>query len=309
MDPADSVQQALSHQGALLGSHEQLFRALAESNQSFSAHVTSLCQQMSHLASSVLKVATCQDEATSTQVALQPRDSHVSDPEPFYGDLEKCQGFVLQCGLIFRQRPLSFSTDAAKINYVVGLMRGRALAWIEAMSSNLDIGLWTFNDFEVRLRAVFDHPSHRGNASSRLLSLRQGNRSVADYSVDFWTLAADSGWNDAALQGIFIKGLNEQLKDELAARDEPADLPSLVSLAIRLDNRLHERRQERSTHSPGLVSSSSRSVRPSPTGVAAQSGGTDSSPARPGEEPMQPCPAHSGGTSPSDPGWGVPVLW
>jgi len=43
---------------------------------------------------------------------------------------------------------------------------GKALAWVEAMSSNLDIGLWTFKDSETHLRAVFDHPNHRGKAGS-----------------------------------------------------------------------------------------------------------------------------------------------
>ena len=94
MDPADLVQQALSHQGAVLGSHEQLIRALTESNQCLSAHVASLSQQVSHLATSVQTVATCPAMATHTQAAPQPRESHVSDPEPFYGDLEKC----LKCG-------------------------------------------------------------------------------------------------------------------------------------------------------------------------------------------------------------------
>jgi len=108
MDPANLVQEALSHQGTLLGSHKQLLRALADSNQSHSAHalVTPLSQQMAHLASSVLKVATAQEEATPSQAARQPTDCHVRDPEPFYGDLEKCRGFLLQCGLIFHQRPL-----------------------------------------------------------------------------------------------------------------------------------------------------------------------------------------------------------
>lgn len=51
---------------------------------------------------------------------------------------------------------------------------------------------------------------------------------VADYSVDFWTLAADAKWNDSTLKAIFSKGLNEQLKDHLAAHDEPAYLHSFV---------------------------------------------------------------------------------
>lgn len=53
-------------------------------------------------------------------------------------------------------------------------------------------------------------------------------------------LAADSQWNDTALQSVFFSGLNELLKDELVSRDDPKDFDTLVSLAIRIDNSLCE---------------------------------------------------------------------
>jgi len=71
-------------------------------------------------------------------------------------------------------------------------------------------------------------------------------RRVADFSVEFKTLAADAGWDDSALRGTFLNGLYEPLQDEIAARDKPADFKTLVSLAIRLDNRLQGRRSQRS---------------------------------------------------------------
>uniref|UniRef100_A0AAY5KLT4 DUF4939 domain-containing protein n=1 Tax=Esox lucius TaxID=8010 RepID=A0AAY5KLT4_ESOLU len=90
----------------------------------------------------------------------------VTAPEPFAGELNKCRGFLLQCGLVYRQKPQSFATDSSKVHYALGLLRGRALVWAEAVY-------------------------------------------------------------------------------ELAARDEPADLYSLVSLAIKIDNRLREETGER----------------------------------------------------------------
>lgn len=71
----------------------------------------------------------------------------------------------------------------------------------------------------------------------------QENRSVADYSVEFWTLAADARWNEPALQAVFLQGLGERLQEELMLRDESRDLNSLVTLAILLDNRLRARHQ------------------------------------------------------------------
>lgn len=134
--------------------------------------------------------------------------------------------------MVFLQRPLSFSSDAAKIHYVLGLLRGRALALAEAVSSSVNFSSLLFRDFKSRLKAVFDHPSHSGDASKRLLSLRQGSRSVANYSVDFWT-PADAKWDDTALQAVFTEGLNEQLKDLLAMHDEPTKLHALISQAIK----------------------------------------------------------------------------
>ncbi|KAF7640739.1 hypothetical protein LDENG_00018860, partial [Lucifuga dentata] len=93
------------------------------------------------------------------------------------------------------------------------------------------------------MKKVFDHPVQGKDAAKRLLSLRQGSRSVAEYSIDFRVLAAESGWNEEALQGAYLQGLTEKIKDELAARDDTNSLDSLISLSIRLDNRLRERRR------------------------------------------------------------------
>ena len=115
----------------------------------------------------------------------------MSDPEPFDGNLDLCRGFLLQCGLVFAQRPASFFSDASKTRYVLGLLRGRALAWAEAASSHEDFCSLPFAEFKAKLSTVFDHPNYGGDAAARLLKLKQGTRAVADYAVEFWTLAAE----------------------------------------------------------------------------------------------------------------------
>ena len=64
---------------------------------------------------------------------------------------------------------------------------------------------------------------------------------MADYAVDFHMLAADGTWNPEAL---FLHGLSEDVK-ELAAREPPTDLDSLIALTIRIDGRLREHRREK----------------------------------------------------------------
>lgn len=243
---SSTVQHALSHQGNLLGQHEQLIRALVESNQSMALHISNLAAQISNLTTAAITPATSNPPPVTTPC----RDFPITDPEPFHGEVEKCRGFIFQCSKVFRQRPQSFSSDVTKINYVLSLLRGKALTWAEALSSSVDYDSLSFGVFSEQLSVVFDHTDYSGSADNRLLRIQQGNRTVADYSIEFRTLAAEARWDEAALRAVFVKGLKEQLKDELAARDVPADLQSLIDLVSRLDSRLRERRAERGQRPP-----------------------------------------------------------
>lgn len=77
-----------------------------------------------------------------------------------------------------------------------------------------------------------------------------------------------------------MEGLSERLRDKLAAREKPADLPSLVSVTIRLEKRLHETWQEKVIYSfsPAWLKPSSASI---PSGTARPT------PALSAEEPIQ----------------------
>lgn len=78
---------------------------------------------------------------------------------------------------------------------------------------------------------VFDHPVLGKDAAKCLLIL-----SVAEYSVEFQTLAANLGWNDESLQGVLLNALSDPVQDDFAVRDNHNNLDSLISLATSLDN-------------------------------------------------------------------------
>ena len=67
--------------------------------------------------------------------------------------------------------------------------------------------------------------------------------SASQYALDFPILAAECGWDQVALQGLFLKGLSEEIKEELAARDESTSLEEHIKLATRQDNRLMEKQR------------------------------------------------------------------
>lgn len=98
-----------------------------------------------------------------------------------------------------------------------------------------------------QLKTTFVHAVSEASIARKLLNLRQGRRSVADYLIDFRTAAATAGWSDRALQAVYLQSLNETMKDQLAYRDEPATFEELASLTLRIDNRLRERERERSS--------------------------------------------------------------
>ena len=116
----------------------------------------------------------------------------------------------------------------------------KALEWATASWSQ--IHRLSYAQFIKEFKIVFDHP-YEGKISGELLSkLHQGNRSVVEYSLEFRTLAASSGWNEAALLVTFRQGLNAEILSEIASKDDDLTLDQLITLAIKLDHLLHHRK-------------------------------------------------------------------
>ncbi len=76
------------------------------------------------------------------------------------------------------------------------------------------------------------------------MELRQGERTVTDYSIEFRTLAAECGWNSEAQWDMFLYGLSDVIKDEIYSLDLPTGVDKLIDLAIRVDTRLRRRGQQ-----------------------------------------------------------------
>lgn len=66
--------------------------------------------------------------------------------------------------------------------------------------------------------------------NGRAQSLRQGSRPLADYAIDFRTLAYLSDWNSAALCDAFRSGFAPYIKDELVSFDLLHSLDRLIEL-------------------------------------------------------------------------------
>ena len=89
----------------------------------------------------------------------------------------------------------------------------------------------------MALTRTFDPVCSSREKAQELSTLKQGNDSVCDHAIHFRTLVAESGWNNAALYDIFLKGLSPDIEDLLVPLDLPMSLDTLIALAIHTDNR------------------------------------------------------------------------
>ena len=65
--------------------------------------------------------------------------------------------------------------------------------------------------------------------------------------AEFRKLEARVDWDDAAKKARFYEGLKNYIKDAMLQVDPPKTLIKLIELAIRIDNRYHERTMEKQT--------------------------------------------------------------
>jgi hypothetical protein len=162
-------------------------------------------------------------------------------PQRYDGNPGGCRGFLTQCDLAFELQPSSYPGDRSRIAYLITLATDKALTWATAIWGQQGAICSNYSDFKEEMLRVFDRSLVGQEAAKRLLRLRQGPGSAADYAITFRTLAADSGWDEQALISVFYDGLSDALKDGLATVETPNDFETLVSLAFQLGNRLGER--------------------------------------------------------------------
>uniref|UniRef100_A0A803KC65 CCHC-type domain-containing protein n=1 Tax=Xenopus tropicalis TaxID=8364 RepID=A0A803KC65_XENTR len=181
--------------------------------------------------------------APSASVLLS--EPKIPSPLRYGGDPETCRGFLNQCKIHFELFPHRYPNEKSKVAFIIALLFGKALAWASPLWERDDPLVNNAATFLSTFQQIFDAPGRKVNASARLLRITQGSRAASDYAIDFRTLAAETSWNNEALIAAFWHGLNDSLKDELAARDLPSLFEDLVSLVINIDTRLRERQLQR----------------------------------------------------------------
>ncbi|XP_023814319.2 uncharacterized protein LOC111947905 [Oryzias latipes] len=181
-DPADPVglRHAITLQGNLLSSQADALTQMSTAQQDLFRRINSISQTLFELTSqssspaAAAQVPSSGNNPTSSS-AFVPENVRLQ-PEPFYGNVETCGGFLLQCQLIFQQAPRYYQADHSRISLIVNSLRSKALQWAQAFLATHPITHLPFDRFIGEFRLVFDQPRKQEEATRRLLSLKQGNR-------------------------------------------------------------------------------------------------------------------------------------
>ena len=170
-------------------------------------------------------------------------------PEKFDGNISKCKKFISSIENIFALQPARYSTANIQTRFIGSLLTGDALTWFSGVLENNPALLLDYNAFKCELKNLFDDPHAQRHACTALKRLRQGKFSVTSYSARFRHLAFQTGFNDVAKMDIFRCGLNDEVKDVLSTSlEDSEDLEALIKLAVKIDQRLHDRRLEKQSN-------------------------------------------------------------
>ena len=202
-----------------------------------------------------------QAPTTSSNEAKEPR---VSLPKKFNYTRSKFQGFVNQVQLITILQPQRYPTDATHVGLVGTLLTGQALSWFAPLFEKNVAILGNFEAFLGAFSEAFGEHDKIRSATTKIRSLRQGTRSASNYGSEFRQLACDINWDELALISQFYSNLQDGVKDLLLTLPDPSTLDEAINQAVKCDNRLFKRRQDKriwtTPHQPSEYSASSTSA-------------------------------------------------
>uniref|UniRef100_L7J7G5 Retrotransposon gag domain-containing protein n=2 Tax=Pyricularia oryzae TaxID=318829 RepID=L7J7G5_PYRO1 len=178
-------------------------------------------------------------------------------PNPFDGTPGTLQGFLTGTRAYLHFNEDSFENNSDKVAYAASLLKGDALAWFEpTLRDFLDYKeehnrraetnriFDDYDNFKDNLKEVFGNPDKERTAERKLSRLTQ-IKSASRYASEFRQITSKLAWGKDALMARFYQGLKNEVKDELIKEERPQLLSEYVKLAVKIDNRIYERKLEK----------------------------------------------------------------
>lgn len=165
----------------------------------------------------------------SLMAAFSSSAIRFSSPEQFSSEPGDFHPFLAQCEQHFEFQAVAFPSGGAGVAYIISYFSGGAKAWAMAKWTCRSATCNSFPLFTETFKQIFQSATPGWEAVKALVELCQGKRSVLDYTIEFCTFAADSGWNQPAFVDVFSNGLTETIKDHLIPLNLPLELNALIS--------------------------------------------------------------------------------
>ena len=183
--------------------------------------------------------------ATATSSQQTPKEPRIVLPEKFDETRSKFRDFVNHIRLIFCLQAQRYPTAEIQIGLIGGLLTRAAFSWFLPLLEKNSPLLTDLDAFLVEFTNAFGETDRAHTTTTKLRSLQQRPRAASVYVAKFRQLACDVDWDDNALISAFRWGLRDDVKDLLLNLPDPTSLSEAITQAVRCDNRLFERRQER----------------------------------------------------------------
>jgi Retrotransposon gag protein/Zinc knuckle len=200
------------------------------------------------------------------------RSVKAADPDKFSGDRGETEGFIRALKLAVAVRPGSFPDERTKLLYALSFMTGgSAQIWAHNETEAILNGtssIMTFEDFTKRVEEAFGDPDRASTARTKLHNLKMtSNMSADEYTAQFEILAGRTGFNDAALEDAYIRGLPATILDKIHSQPSlPTNLKAWKESTCQIDRnyrRLLEIKRAQAPH----ISSRPTPFRPTPSRI------------------------------------------
>jgi hypothetical protein len=179
---------------------------------------------------------------------IRVREIPINRPTPFTGDRTKARAFLQQCQGYLQLNETTFSTDAAKIAFVLSYLTDHeALKWKETYLDKITDadGIFNYPTSKEFLRAFttyFKPINQAVEANNKLVTMKQGKRTVDEYVADFRLIASVAGMTDITdadnlhLINYFRRGLHPAIAKKIALSDNvPTTMQGWAEKAVQYD--------------------------------------------------------------------------
>jgi hypothetical protein len=146
-------------------------------------------------------------------------------PTNFHGAQELTTKFLQEVKMYMRANAEIYNTKEKKVLFALSFMNGGvAGSWKQRKTAAyLKAGNFgTFDKFKQAVQTVFTPIDDEGVAKTELRTLRQGDKRIEGYIVQFTIIAAHTGLTkDSALIEYFIDGLHLKLMEHVYTMEKP----------------------------------------------------------------------------------------